>query len=59
MKVVVKTKSNYRNLNGQPLTVKEAVGTRVTCIVEIDGLNVSVDFNLNEIVEILYSQKDK
>lgn len=55
MKVKVSTKSNYRNLNGQWLEVKEIAGTRVTCIVNIEGLGIqSVDFSLNEVVEMQY-----
>lgn len=57
MRVIVKTRSNFRNLNGQLLTVKEIVGTRVTCEVEIDGVKMSVDFHLNEVVAAFYPQK--
>lgn len=53
MKAKVNTKSNYRNLNGQWLEVKEIVGTRVTCIVETEDLGKqNVDFNLKEITEM-------
>lgn len=52
-KVKVNTKSNYRNLNGQWLRVKEIVGTRVTCIVETEDLGTqNVDFRLNEVAEM-------
>lgn len=53
MKAKVNTKSNYRNLNGQWLEVKEIVGTRVTCIVETEEYGKqSVDFNLKEVTEM-------
>ena len=53
MKAKVNTKSNYRNLNGQWLEVKEIVGTRVTCIVEFAEFGKqSVDFNLKEVTEM-------
>ena len=53
MKAKVNTKSNYRNLNGQWLEVKEIVGTRVTCIVEFAEFGKqSVDFKLNEVTEM-------
>ena len=53
MKAKVNTKSNYRNLNGQWLNVKEIVGTRVTCIVEFEELGKqSVDFTLKEVTEL-------
>lgn len=53
MKAKIQTKSNYRNLNGQWLQVKEIVGTRVTCIVETEDLGTqNVDFRLNEVTEM-------
>lgn len=53
MKVKVNTKSNYRNLNGQWLTVKEAIGTRVSCFVDTEEHGkVTIDFNIKEVVEI-------
>lgn len=53
MKAKVKTKSNYGNLNGQWLDVKEIAGTRVTCIVQSDLYGtITVDFTLKEVVEI-------
>ena len=53
MKAKVNTKSNYRNLNGQWLELKEIVGTRVTCIIEFAEFGKqSVDFVLSEVVEI-------
>jgi hypothetical protein len=54
VKAKIKTKSNYRNLNGTWLVVAEMVGTRVSCIVEIDGVNKTVDFGLTEITEFNY-----
>jgi hypothetical protein len=55
MKAKIQTKSNYRNLNGQWLEVKEVVGTRVSCIIKDEqayGGKLLVDFNLKEIVEM-------
>ena len=53
MKAKVNTKSNYRNLNGQWLDVKEIVGTRVSCIVNTNDLGTqTVDFTLKEITEL-------
>ena len=51
----IKTKSNYGNLNGKFYQVTEMVGTRVTCICEIDGRIVHVDFNLSEVLEFNYN----
>jgi hypothetical protein len=45
----IKTKSNFRNLNGQWLKVVEMVGTTVSCRAEIDGKMQTVAFALNEI----------
>ena len=49
-----KTKSNYRNLNGTLLNVKECVGTRVTCLVDFnEGFGIQeVDFNIFELIEL-------
>ena len=53
MKAKVNTKSNYRNLNGQWLEVKEIVGTRVSCIVDTEEFgNQTIDFHLKEITEM-------
>ena len=53
MKAKVNTKSNFRNLNGQWLEVKEVVGTRVSCIVETEEHGKqTVDFNLKEVIEM-------
>jgi len=60
MKARVNTKSNYRNLNGQWLEVKEIVGARVTCIVEFAEFGKqSVDFTLKEVTEMDYHQFSK
>lgn len=50
----IKTKSNYRKLNGKWLKVIEIVGKRVTCKVYMEEFNkyTNVDFTLNEIEEI-------
>jgi hypothetical protein len=54
MKAKVSTKSNYRNLNGQWVEIKEFLGTIISCIVfdEILGKHITVDFSLKEITEI-------
>lgn len=53
MKAVIKTKSNYMNLNGQALPVVELAGRRVSCKVwsEEFGKYLTVDFALSEVVE--------
>jgi hypothetical protein len=53
--VKIKTKSNYRNLNGTILEVVEMRGKRVTCK-ENNG-SLTMDFQLNEIEEIFYKTK--
>ena len=55
MKVQVNTKSNYRNLNGQWLNVTEANGTRVSVLVDFDGVPTTVDFTLKEVSAIKYN----
>jgi hypothetical protein len=50
LKAQIKTKSNFRNLNGQWFPVIEMLGKRVSCHVEIDGKIQTVDFYLNEII---------
>ena len=49
----IKTKSNFRNLNGQTLEVIEIVGTRVTCKSKlIQGefaKTLTIDFTLQEV----------
>ncbi len=56
--VKINTKSNYRNLNGQWLEVKEISGKRVTCKV-MDNENeegfIHCDFTLSEVEEMLYN----
>jgi hypothetical protein len=50
MKAEIKTKSNYRNFNGQFLEVKEIAGTRVSCIVDTEEFGPqTVDFTLSEV----------
>ena len=52
MTATIKTKSNYKGLNGQALKVKELVGTRVTCFYFDPEFNkeITIDFTLSEIV---------
>lgn len=54
MKAIVKTKGNYRNLNGKELDIIEILGTRVSCNVFAEEFqkNITVDFHLNEIFKI-------
>ena len=60
MKAIVKTKSNFRQVNGVKLEVVECVGTRVTCKVPfyeneklLKGVKmIAADFNINEVVEL-------
>ena len=48
----INTKSNFRNLNGQFLEVREIKGRRVTCICKNEfGNNIYADFSINEISE--------
>ncbi len=53
MKAQVKTKSNYKGLNGQILTVKEISGTRVSCEYFCEEFQrlITIDFTLTEIVK--------
>lgn len=51
-KVIIKTKSNFRNLNGTIQEVYEIVGTRVTCLINIDFKLMQVDFNIKEVTFI-------
>ena len=53
-KVTIKTKSNYRNLNGTIQQVYEVVGTRVTCLIFVDEFqkSIQVDFHINEVTFI-------
>jgi hypothetical protein len=53
MKAKIKTKSNYRGLNGKWLAIKEIVGTRVTCYVDTPDLGkITADFALKEVEEM-------
>lgn len=53
MRVKVRTKSNYRNLNDQWLELVEVVGTRVTIkTIFAEFGTMTVDFSLNEVVEM-------
>ena len=53
LKAKVNTKSNYKNLNGQWLEVKEFLGNLVACIiVSENGQSITTDFNIKEIEEI-------
>lgn len=57
LKAKIKTKSNFRNLNGQWLEVREMKVTRVTCrfINEINEI-ADIDFTLQEIEEFDYEK---
>jgi hypothetical protein len=52
--VTIKTKSNYRNLNGTIQPVYEIVGTRVTCLIFVNEFqkSVQVDFHISEVTFI-------
>lgn len=54
MKAQIKTKSNYKNLNGQWLDIKEIFGTRVSCLYFSEEFQkiITVDFDLKEITQI-------
>ena len=53
MRVKVRTKSNYRNLNDQWLELVEVVGTRVTIkTIFAEFGTMTVDFQLSEVVEM-------
>ncbi len=55
MKAQIKTKSNFRGLNGQILNVQEISGTRVSCnyILPESNQKIIIDFNLSEIVKFI------
>jgi hypothetical protein len=55
MKAEIKTKSNFRNLNGQILNVQEIVGTRVSCDYYLPEFKqkITIDFTLKEIVRFI------
>lgn len=50
-KVIINTKSNYRNLNDTIQEVFERVGTRITCLIFIPeyGKEMQVDFHISEV----------
>jgi hypothetical protein len=48
----IQTKSNYRNLNGQFVKVKQFLGTLVYCETEISNETITFDVSLSEVTEI-------
>ncbi len=48
----IQTKSNYRNLNGQFVKVKQFLGTLLYCQAEISNETITFDVSLSEITEI-------
>jgi len=59
MKAIIKTQSNYRNLNGKTLNVHEICGTRVTCWVYACefGKEILADFTIKEVKFIADSER--
>ena len=53
----INTKSNFRNLNGQWIQVTQMCGTRITCLVEIDGRMQQCDFHITEISGFRYNNQ--
>jgi len=54
MKALVKTKSNYRNLNGTWVNIIQFLGTIVYCeIIDESGTQVRFDLNIKEIESIV------
>jgi len=53
LSALIKTKSNYKNLNGTWLQVSEIVGSRVSCTTFDEEMQkpITIDFTLKEIVE--------
>ena len=53
MKAKIKTKSNYKNLNGQWLEVAEIIGNRITCYYFCKDFwrLITIDFIASEILE--------
>lgn len=50
---LINTKSNYRNLNGQWLEIKQFLGCLVACcFTDETGTKITVDFQLSEIAKI-------
>lgn len=53
MKALIETKSNYRNLNGKWVKIKQFLGTQVACEIETEEHGtITSDFNLSEIKSI-------
>lgn len=54
MRALIKTKSNYRNLNGTKLKIEKFEGRMITCLVYVPehGKEMQVVFSLGEVVEI-------
>lgn len=61
MKVIFKTKSNFKNCNNKPLEVVEITGTRISVLIPRHGfgilqgepigeIDIVADFNINEIL---------
>ncbi len=48
----IQTKSNYRNLNGKFVKVKQFLGTLVYCETEISNEIITFDVSLSEVTEI-------
>jgi hypothetical protein len=60
LKALIKTKTNFRNLNGTWLEVTEIKGNRVTCLhfdSELDRY-ITIDFTSKEVKEFEYSIKN-
>ena len=53
-RTIIKTKSNFRNLNGKVVDVVEFKGNRVTCRIWAEDLQkfVNADFTKNECIFI-------
>lgn len=52
-KAQIITTSNYRNLNGEWLPIRQFLGTVVAVVyTDEDGIERTIDFNLSEIVSI-------
>ena len=52
MKALIKTKSNYKNLNGKYLLVKKIVLDIITCEYQDESGDIlTLHFNLREIVQ--------
>lgn len=51
MKVIIKTKSNYKNLNGKVFSVYETCGNRVSIQIKDEyGRTLTTDFNKSEVI---------